>query len=212
MEFTIGFFGGLGLTYAVISSEWPEKLNFTKKSNMLALLFVFIVIPFVNFTHSFTTEYFIKISNYQSSVDSGEFASNQLLFGWIIIIFFSILAIIIWNRYQKLDTKQDSIFMASLFFAYALYYAFFLIVRDGLMYSGFGLGNSKTLNLPILFLVFIIYYFKDKKELILDKSNVIKSIENWKIILITLILVFVVITFISINIHVGLPGSHLRFE
>ena len=212
MEFTIGFFGGLGMTYAVMSSEWSEKLNFTKNNNLLALLFIFIVIQFVNHTHLFTTEYFLKISHYQSSVDPELFASNQLMFGWIIILFFSILAIFIWNRYQKQEPKQDLIFAASLFFANSLYYAFFLIVRDGLLYDGFGLDNSKALNLPILFLISIIYYFKDKKEIILNKGNVISTIENWKIIMSALILVLILITLISINLHDGLPGSHLRFE
>lgn len=212
MEFTIGFFGGLGMTYAIISSEWSEKLNFTKNNNFLALIFIFIIIPFVNYTHLFTSEHFLKISNYQSSIDQEIFVSNQLMFGWIIILVFSIVSIFVWNRYQKQQSKQDLIFGASLFFANSLYYAFFLIIRDGLLYDGFGFANSKALNLPILFIIFIIFYFKDKKELILDKCNVINKIENWKIILSALILVLVVITLISINLHDGLPGSHLRFE
>ena len=69
MEFTLGFFGGLGMTYAIITSEWPDKLNFSKNNNLLALIFVFIIIPLVNFIHAFTMEYFVKISNYQSIVD-----------------------------------------------------------------------------------------------------------------------------------------------
>ena len=82
-----------------------------------------------------------------------------------------------------------------------------------MFYKGFELGNSNTLYIPILIIIFALYYFvKDKEVKFTNYHDEQKFWSNWKYIIIIFIIALVVITFISINLHHGLPGAHLRFK
>lgn len=46
MEYSIGFFGGIALSYSVLSSKWPDETDSPKNwENNVSLFFVFIFIP-----------------------------------------------------------------------------------------------------------------------------------------------------------------------
>ena len=53
MEFTLGFCGGLGMAYAVITRDWPETVKPSKVANWLAVLFVVLAIPLTNLIEAF---------------------------------------------------------------------------------------------------------------------------------------------------------------
>ncbi len=211
MEFILGLLGGLGMAYAVYTSKWEEEVSFSKKSNYFGLIFLFIVVPIVNFNQSFTTENFLKLSEFQNYFSSADFVNLQIGIGWVIMIAFSILSIDIWKRFNKNSEKQN--FVTTLFVANSLYYILFLIVINGLMYHGFGLGNSNTLYLPLLVMIFILNYTnKGEKIKFVTNIKTTEIMKNWKLVLSVLLLSLIIIAFISINIHGELSGSQLRFK
>ena len=212
MEFTLGFFGGLGMTYAIISSEWNESLHYSKKTNLAAIIFLFVIIPIINFSQTFTTEYFTKHFDVQQTLSAADYANNQIIYGWVIMIVFSIASILLWKNYQKDGSAQNPRIIAALLFANSLYYIFFLIFRKGMLYSGFGLEDSNTLYIPILLLIYFIYYFSSKKSENVIEDKLITNKDNWTLLLGTLVIILLIITFISININVELAGSHFRFK
>ena len=212
MEFVLGFTGGLFMTYAVITSEWPEKLAFTKNTNNLALVFLFLIIPYVNFDQAFTIEKFTKLLEFGSTSETADFASNQLIYAFSVIVIFSSISIFIWRRFLQKSSERSRIFIEFLSFSLFLYYLIFLVLRNGLLHSPLDLGNSNTLYLPVFVLIFAIYILKRDKS---DEYGIevkIKSFENWKIVTLVIFLLFIAFALISINIHDGLPGSQLRFK
>lgn len=57
MEYSIGFFGGLGMAYGTLTSSWPTSNDqVTRQSNLLPMLFLFAFIPFVLWDQSFAAE------------------------------------------------------------------------------------------------------------------------------------------------------------
>jgi len=211
MEFTLGFLGGLGMAYAVYTSKWEEEIRFTKRSNSFALVFLFIIIPIVNFNQSFTTENFVKISKLQNSFAPIDFANLQIGIGWIIMIAFSTLSFVLWKRYHNSEENQK--FIRGLFLTNSLYYIFFLIIVNGLIQRGFEIGNSNTLYLPMLLLIFILTYYSKGAEVKFVKNlGKIEIMKNWKLLLSLFVISLLIITIISINIHGEFAGSHLRFK
>lgn len=53
MEYSIGFWGGLGMTYAVLTSAWPALEKGSGRSNILPAILLFAFIPFVVWDQSF---------------------------------------------------------------------------------------------------------------------------------------------------------------
>lgn len=212
MEFILGFSGGIALAYAILTTAWKGEIEFSKSTNFFALIFLFIIIPFVNFQQSFDKEYFSKLSELQSSLIPSDFANLQIYFGWIIMFIFSVISIFIWKRYSNANNQNKNL-ITILFFINSLYYTFFLLIRNGLFYEGFGLENSNTLYLPILLLIFILLYFQKNNEIKIVEDNYISNyLSNWKSITIAVLLIMILISFISININIDLPGSHFRFK
>ena len=81
------------------------------------------------------------------------------------------------------------------------------------MYHGFGLGNSNTLYLPLLVMIFILNYTnKGEKIKFVTNIKTTEIMKNWKLVLSVLLLSLIIIAFISINIHGELSGSQLRFK
>lgn len=73
MEYSIGFFGGLGMAYGTFTSEW-EKTEVTqeKSSNLVPLLFVVFLIPFVVWDQTFEFE---RIQKNYSNLMEGDVSS-----------------------------------------------------------------------------------------------------------------------------------------
>jgi hypothetical protein len=212
MEFILGFMGGLFMTYAVITSDWPQKLNFTKNTNNLALVFLFIVIPYINFDQAFTAENLSKLMEFGTVAEAADFASNQLIYAFSTIVIFSIISIYLWRKYFKASLPRKAIFVEILSFSLFLYYLIFLVLRNGLLHKSFDLGNSNILYLPLFLMILAIYAFKSGKS---DEETIpakIGNFENWKFVAFSLIILLVAFALISINIHDGLPGSQIRFK
>ncbi|MFZ1291635.1 MAG: hypothetical protein WAR79_16175 [Melioribacteraceae bacterium] len=213
MEFILGFSGGLAMAYAILTTTWKGEIEFSKSSNLLAIIFLFIVIPYVNFNQSFEREYLTKLSEFQSSLSSFDFASLQIYFTFLTMIVFFVISIFVWKKYSKNDEYKNENLVTFLFFINSLYYTVFLILRNGLFYSGFGLENSNTLYIPILLLIFILVYFQKNNEIKFGESISVKYyVGNWKLLTSLILVILILISFVSININSDLPGAHFRFE
>lgn len=213
MEFTLGFCGGLGMAYSVVTREWPKSVKPSKAGNWLALIFVFSAIPLINFFSAFNTEKFIQAGKSLNMTNPEQFAEHQFLFGWIIIIFFTVLSLTIWHRSQSREAKLCNRCIPFLSFSISLYYILFGFVRKFMFYRGFSLKHSDTLYLPFFLVTVVIWLFSLRKastEPWVD-NQISETGKRWSIILIGLIGIIAIITLISINSHEGLGKYHERF-
>lgn len=64
MEYSIGFFSGISMSYAVFNSEWPEETSVPEVwENKTGYLFLFVFIPFLVFINSPLVENFFRVSS-----------------------------------------------------------------------------------------------------------------------------------------------------
>src|SRR5690606_31982528 len=60
MEYSIGFFGGLGMAYGVFSSQWPEESPKPKKwENWASLIIVAVLIPLIVYRETLNYDYLV---------------------------------------------------------------------------------------------------------------------------------------------------------
>jgi hypothetical protein len=212
MEFTLGFCGGLGMAYAIATIDWPESVKPSKGANWLALVFVVFAIPMTNIIDGFEAKKFVQMAEQLNISNPMEYAQGQIILGWIIILIFTLAAIITWQRYQKQDENRIKWIISSLLFAYTLYYTIFGFIIKGFFHRAVSIKHSDTLYVPIIIVAFILWFISRKKDIVLPIGEpVSESWKRWGIIIIGVLIFIVIITLISINAHSGIAGFHERF-
>ncbi len=212
MEFTLGFFGGLGMIYAVLTREWPDSVKPSRTGNWIAVIFLFAFIPATNYFNGFSTESLVSFAEKLNIANAAQFSSRQLLVTGLSIPLFALLAVLIWKHYSSKDDKLVKYGLPLMLFITTIHYNLFAYIRLGVFYKPFSFRHSESLYVFIVAFIFIIWYFGLRKTIGFPGRN--SSDETWKrwgIILIALLIIFVVITTISINIHPEMPGTHDRF-
>ncbi len=213
MEFTLGFCGGLGMTYAIATSKWQEHVTPSKSGNRLAILVVFFAIPLINYTSQFNEEKLSKLAESLGIVNIGQFIFIQELLGWIVIVLFTLSAILIWKRIENQDISKNKLMVPFLLYANSLYYIIFGYIIKGLFYKTPSLKYSDTLYVPILLLAFTLWFFNRNEEMkVVEGDLKQESWLHWVLLVSGLLVVIVIITLISITIQQGLGGSHMRFK
>ncbi len=212
MEFSLGFFGGLGMAYGVLSRQWPESVKPTPAGNWIALAFVFLFIPITNFADGFPTEKFLRVAEGLAVQEPELYASRQKLFGGIALLLFALLGAMAW-KYGS--SGRDSWFKRCsplLFFIIAVHYCFFSYLKLGAFYRPFSLGNSESLYVFIILILLSAWHFLLRKESSFPVGRTPdETWKRWGIIMAVLIGSILVITLISVNIHPEIPGAHNRF-
>jgi len=212
MEFTLGFFGGLGMVYAVLSREWPQSVKPSRTGNWIALVFLFAFIPVTNYFNGFSMERFVELAERLNIDHASQYASRQLLFAGIATLLFAFLSIWIWKQSAEKDDKLKKFGLPALLLITGLHYNLFCYIRLGVFHKPFSFGNSETLYIFIVALLYAFWQFSLRKSTAFPGRN--SSDETWKrwmFFLLALLIIFVLITLISINIHPEMPGAHDRF-
>jgi len=212
MEFTLGFFGGLGMIYAVLTREWPESVKPSGTGNWIAIIFLFLFIPATNFFNGMSIERFVSLAENLNIANAAQYASRQLLIAGISVPVLAFLAVMIWKRYAAKEDSLVKFGLPVMLLITTVHYNFFSFLRLGTFYKPFSFRYSESLYPFIVALILTIWYFGLRKTTVFPGR--ITGDETWKrwgIILIALLIVFVAVATISINIHPEMPGAHDRF-
>jgi hypothetical protein len=98
MEYSIGFFGGMGLAYGVFSDKsWPESVKPDQSSNIAGWIFLVVLLTAVNLVEGMNTKTLIDTASRIKVVDTASFALTWQLVSWI----FSILMMIVLTFYYR---------------------------------------------------------------------------------------------------------------
>ena len=95
MEYSIGFFGGLGMCYSTLTSTWPVLEARTSGAGKVAAAIVLIVIPFVVWDQSFNPkqlDHILKLGGTETLIT---------VFQWIAIITIALMAVVLWRTASK---------------------------------------------------------------------------------------------------------------
>ncbi len=210
MEFTLGFCGGIGMAYGVVTSSWTEKISGSKKANWNALFVLIFIIPATNIFQSFETKKIVELAERLSISNTLQFAYNTQIKVWLILILFTILILYLWKKLT--DYSSNRLWGILLFGLYFFLYIIFGSLRTGFFYAKSFLNNSVTMYWVILLLILLTLFSNKNKYLKLKTTKT--KLETWKfwssVAGAVIILVFV-FALISTNVHDALPGAHNRF-
>lgn len=212
MEFTLGFFGGLGMIYAVMTRDWPESSKPSKTGNWVALIFVFLFIPLANYFNGMSIESFVNKAEKINIPDAHKFATTQLLLAGLSVIIFFVIIVYIWKKYSTDNAKVLYFGLPVLLFMTTILYNLFSSIVLVRFYVPFSLKYSDSLYIFITAILFFGWYYMLRKNTELPQDNARE--ENWArwiIIIGELLTVLILLTIISTKVHGDLPGAHNRF-
>lgn len=206
MEYSLGFFGGVGMAYGTFTSQWESTDQATSKSsNLIPLLFIVLFIPFVVWDQTFSIE---KIDGIYSKLLEGDAVAAA----WIIKI--GVLSlIVIYTSYflfkYQLNKAGDEIRYSvqevkSFFFSHFALYTLFSLIITGALISTYRIEQY-------LYIVnFVIILLAIPK--LTPVFSAFTGRKNWGWNFVILLVVIAVLALIAINSHGEVPGMQRRFE
>lgn len=196
MEYSIGFFGGLGMAYGTLTSTWPiVDVRQTKRSNFLPILLLMVLIPLVVWDQSFITDRFAFIL--ELGGDEGTIFNIQL----IAMVSILVCILIFFTKYHKSSYNSTSVKI--IFILYLGLYTFLSFLVTGL-YSYPIEQYLYLVNLGII--LFTLPYLKDNFELRGDNPK------KWLMIFLSMMMAIALFAMVAMYSHGELKGSHDRFE
>ncbi len=202
MEYSIGFFGGTSLAYAVFTSEWSEVSAKTKDwENLFALFFLAVFIPFIVFRES------LGISNLTKQMTGiPDVEQVVLLTRWIGALLIAVFILIVWFFIRKkgYGRKFPKLFFAGLFGLYII----LSYLKTGVLAGKFLLTHQLYVaNYIAIFLLLRKTASPFDEKCTVQRLNFAK----YRIWLLGILIFIALLALVSVSIHDGLPGAHDRF-
>ncbi len=97
MEYSLGFFGGIGMAYGTFTADLPQKTSSqTAQQHLIPLLLLVLFIPFVIWNQSFEWE---KLSKIYGSFSGGAMSGFAMVIRWLALALVAIYTIISVYKY-----------------------------------------------------------------------------------------------------------------
>jgi hypothetical protein len=104
MEYSIGFFGGLGMGYGVFSSDnWPKTIAANGPSNKTGWLFLILLLPIINLIEGTNTQTLMRTAEMITDPDPSAFAFTWQVVAWGI----SVVAMVFLTYYFSASRRSD---------------------------------------------------------------------------------------------------------
>ncbi len=196
MEYSIGFFGGLGMAYGTLTSSWPVSSDHANKyANLFPILFLVVFIPFVIWDQSFVAgklKFILQLGGNEETI---------FLFQSIALISILLCVVIIMGKYYR--SQYDFNAVRSIFLLYLGLYTFLSFLLTGI-YTHPIEQYLYLINIALIVLVLpgLQNNFEVKEE----------SPGLWIIATVVSVVFIAVFAFIAIQSHGQLGGSQIRFK
>ena len=197
MEYSIGFFGGIGWAYSVFTSKWPKSLE---KSiiweNRIGLLFLMLFIPVVIFQKNFHVDKMIKKLDELSELmgytipDAENLARISSIAAIIILIVVPILVLIKAERSKFVIGRSEAMFFFVVYLS--MYMAVSFIVKGVL--GGIILSNH---YLYVVNLVVIIILLKQHWPAFTKEPVSQINLKAWSKLLGSALVILCLLAFVS---------------
>jgi hypothetical protein len=196
MEYSIGFFGGLGMAYGTLTSSWPiNDQPYDKRSNLVPILFVVVLIPIVLWDQSFVTEkldFILKLGG-----------TEWTIFWFQIISLLVIIAsaVIILTKYSR--SHYDFYSVKSIFIIYLGVYTFL-----SFLLTGIGMHPIEQYLYLVNIAIILIVLPSLQDNFISTEDSPI----TWIAATACFVLLIAILSMTAIQSHGELPGSQMRFK
>ncbi len=205
MEYSLGFFGGLGMAYGTLTSQWEKGENQQPKSKIwFPLLMVTLVIPFIVWERSFDLE---RLQGIFTKIEVA--ADSPILVGiqWTSIGMILVLTAWWWmrfyqNRANAVSYTKNEVY--AFFLSHWGLYTMFSFLITGAFMSGYRIEQYLYLVnwIIVAFLIGKTHPEFTPKPL---------APKKWSLNFGILLVFFALLAFILINSHGELKGAQKRF-
>ncbi|WP_341225133.1 photosystem II biosynthesis protein [uncultured Arcticibacterium sp.] len=204
MEYSLGFFGGLGLSYGAFTAKWESNEEEEPDNTQpLSLLGMSLLIPLIVWQQSFTLERINSMLE-KTSFSNANFGFNLTL--WLslaLILFFSWYC---FKRIKALNTGKLTYADIKIFFVglFGIYMIFSWLIT-GAFFSTYRIEQYLYL---INFVLIVVFINRAEVPFIPTEMNV----KTWLTGLVGLVLLLAIFAFAAINSHDELENAKKRFE
>lgn len=208
MEYSIGFFGGLGMAYGIFSRRWPTMTILPRSASAWSAVLLFIFIPVCVISNAFEAGKIERMATEAGVSNLHTFSKNIYIQVFIISAIALLILFYTWRRTHKnlLDKKV----VLTAFMGSFLWYQMLKLITSGIFgYYHWSLEELTVLNFIAAIILIRNSRIPELKELPEPSARLDKRFYMlWFIILILLI----ILAAISSSLHPDLHGSQIRFE
>jgi hypothetical protein len=208
MEYSIGFFGGIGMAYGTFTAEWRETAARSDRNKLLApLLILTLIIPFIVWDQTFRTEKLMNtIAGIDPTADAAAITKNIQWLSFILILCTSSY----WLYYFYYKQKEARITLTypdvyRFFIGHLGLYTIFSLLITCAVISLYRIEQY----LYIVNLV-VIAFLIGKYSPVFTRRDF--HISRWAVNLLFILIAVALMTVIAINTHEGLSGANNRFD
>ena len=203
MEYSIGFFGGIGMAYGVFSSKWPGETRVPERwESRLSMLAVFVIIPFIILIDALG--YNTLMERIKDLINPETTAMLSALFS--IFVIFSV-AIIGYYKFSKSRTGFESKDILLLFIVYLTAYILISYVVSGVFAGRFPSNHQ----LYVVNFVVILWLMNKQFTPFFGNPVSVMPVNRWFLFLIGIVIIIMFLALISVNTHGVMSGAHERF-
>jgi hypothetical protein len=211
MEFTLGFFGGLGMAYAVLTREWPKSVEPSKAANWAGIIFLLLGLPMVNIILAMDAEHFVRAAEQFGIADGAAFARCQIGWAYAIALVLGALGIFMHSKWNTAESNKLSAYSSVTFFLITLYYMLFSLIQKHVLVKGASFQLEQVLYWVVLIVLAAMWFFNRKSGVQPFAPTKEESWKRWLLLISAALVILAVVTFISISSHGGIGGYHERF-
>jgi hypothetical protein len=211
MEFSLGFFGGLGLAFGVLTRDWPTTIVRSSGANILALWVLLVGIPATNFIQAFDVEEFRERALGLGLEDPAAYVARQFAIGWGLLLLVAAAGWGLWRWLCDQSERLRAIYAPVFLFGFSAWY-----IVAGHLKKGFFSGIDGQLPHYLYWLIWAIMgvlWWRGRAgegELPLHMTSGETS-RRWVSLAGLLLLLAALMAATVIRLHDGLPGAHERF-
>jgi hypothetical protein len=196
MEYSIGFFGGMGMAYGTLTSSWPIADHvYNKRDNLVPILFLVAFIPFVLWDQSFVTEklnFILKLGGTEGTIFWFRIISLVAIIG---------AGVIILTKHNR--SHHDFSSVKSIFMIYLGLYTFLSFLLTGLEVHPI----EQYLYLVNIAIILVVLPSLEDNFISTEDSPI-----TWMAATACFVLLIAILSMTAIQSHGELPGSQMRFK
>lgn len=207
MEYTLGFFGGIGMAYGTFTSAWEPADNVQKKSsNLLPILLVVLFIPFVVWQQSFVGE---RVQETYAKLIDGDIDGVVWAIKIIALVLIITQSAFVLSRYYFLPKGNEIQYsgrdVKTFFLSHFGIYMVYSFLMTGAIVSIYRIEQYLYL---VNYVIILVLLPKLKPEFEPREINAGK----WGRFFLIVMLIIAVLAIIAINSHDEIKGAQHRFE
>lgn len=117
MEYSIGFFGGLGMAYGIFTGKhWPKTVPPNRMSNILAWVFLIVLLPVINLIEGVNTQRLVNTGKGIAVADPESFALTWQVAMWVLSLLIVLALYYYYNPLRNSLTQPKIVSITLIFF------------------------------------------------------------------------------------------------